>query len=75
MSQTGWGTHLQDLTAADVLSFREKKLCINNLEVKAVQLTLDAFLSRIIGDLFVEMSDKSTVSQEVKGFSFLRHAC
>ena len=59
-SVTSWDAHLQDLTMAGVWS-REKALHINIPEIKAVQLALNAFLTRVLGELVILMNDNATV--------------
>ena len=44
--QTGLGVHPQDLTTAGMWSSQERKLHINILEMKVVQLALNALLYR-----------------------------
>ena len=39
--RTGWGTHLQDLTAAGIWREEECNLHINIMPMKAVQLSLN----------------------------------
>ena len=58
---TGWGTHLQSLTAAGVWSWEEKALYVSVLEMKAFQLALNAFNPRIVGELVILLSDNATV--------------
>ena len=44
----GSASRLQDLTAAGTCTTKEKELHVNILEMKAVQLVLEAFKDRII---------------------------
>ena len=65
-SVTGWGTHLRDFIAARVWSREEKELYINVLDMKLVQLALNAFLPRILGESVVLVSDSATVMLYLK---------
>ena len=60
-SITGWDAHLLDHTVAGIWLLKEKDLQINVLEMKAVQLALNAFLTRIAGELVILMRDTATV--------------
>ena len=59
-SQTGCRAHLQDLTVAGIWSLVEKDFHINIMEIKAVQLAQNVFLSRMMGESVVLMSDNVT---------------
>ena len=61
MPQTGWGVHLRDLNAAGTWTPCEKKLHTSILEMKAVQLALNASEGRIKGEDLVLISDSATV--------------
>ena len=55
------GTHLQVLIVAGVWSQDVKELNMYGLWMRAVQVTLKAFLPRIIGESVVLISDNATV--------------
>ena len=66
---TGWGSHIEDPTAAGMWC-QEKEFHVNIVVLEMVQLTLNAFLHRILGELFVFMSDNATpvaISEKAKG--------
>ena len=65
VSMTGGGTHLQDLTLMES-GLGEKELLNNVIEMKAAQLTLNAFLPRILGKLVILMSNNTTVVAYLK---------
>ena len=65
-SQTFWGMHLQDLRAAGTWTAEEKKLYISILETRAVQLALDTFIDRVIGEHLVFMSNNTIVVAYLK---------
>ena len=65
-SMTGWDSHLQYLTAARVWSKEERELHINVLEMKAVQLAWNAFLSRILGELVALMNNNASLVTYLK---------
>ena len=52
---------MQDLTAAVMWMEEEQDLHINMLKIKAVQLALDAFQHRIMGESVVLMSNIAAV--------------
>ena len=54
------------IAGAGVCSREERELHINVLEMEAVQLALNAFLPRILGELVIVMSDSATVVAYVK---------
>ena len=60
-SWTGWGTHLCNLTATGKWPQEEMSLHINILEMKAVQLALNAILDQLVGESVVLMSGNATV--------------
>ena len=57
----GSGAYLHDLAAVRMWTYQEKELCMNDLEMKAVQLALNALLSRIMVETIALMSDTTTV--------------
>ena len=61
MSQTGLGVHLQDLTVVGTWSPKKREFHINILEMKAVQLALDAIKDRIVGQELVPMNNTPLV--------------
>ena len=61
VSWTGWRVHFQGLTAAGKWASIEKDLHTNILEMKAIELTLNALLPRIMGESVVPMSNSVTV--------------
>ena len=60
-SLEGWGAHLQELVASGVWSDDDRNLHINLLEMRAVQLALQAFQDRLMGHRVALMSDNTTV--------------
>ena len=60
-TQTGWEAHLQDLTAAGLCTEEERELHISVLEMKVVQLTVDALKDRIVREDLVLMRDNTMV--------------
>ena len=66
VSQTIWGMHLQHLTTAWTWALEEEELSISIMEMKAVQLILEAFKSRTIEEDLVLMSDSATVVAYLK---------
>ena len=58
--------HLQGLSTTGVWPQEEMELHITVLEMKPVQLTLNAFLLRILGGSVVLMSDSVTVEAHLK---------
>ena len=61
LSHFGRRVHLQVLTTKKMLTSQEKELHINILEMKPVQLTLDAFLHLIMREILALMSVSATV--------------
>ena len=68
-SMTGLAAHLQDLTATGIWSWKEEKLHFSILEMKAVQLTLNAFLPIILEES-VLLSDNTTVMANLRVLPF-----
>ena len=64
-SQIGLGAHLQDLTAVGTWT-PQKELSVNILEIKAVQLVLNAFEDRIMGEDLGLMSNNATLVVSLK---------
>ena len=62
----GWGTHLLNLTTAEIWCREEEQLHINVLEMKAVHLAPDAFLDLVVGESVVLMSDDTAVAAYLK---------
>ena len=60
-SKTIWGVHLQDLTTSGIWIREELSLHINIFGMKAVQLALNTFTGRIMGESMVLMSNGVTV--------------
>ena len=76
VSLTGWGVLLQDLIVAGTGPAEERELHINFLEMKVVQLAVDAFRDRVIGKDVVLMSDTTIVVaylRKLGGTVSLRH--
>ena len=64
--RTGWGAHLQDLTPAGVWTEEELNLHINLLEMKSVQLALNAFKDWIMVESVVLMSNNTTIPAYIR---------
>ena len=62
---TSWDTHLQDLTATGVWSREERELHLNSVEMKAAQLTINAFLPMILRELVILMSNNADLVCEI----------
>ena len=60
-SKDGWGAHLDDLRASGLWSETESLQHINCLELKAVWLGLQSFLSTVEDSTVLAMSDNTTV--------------
>ena len=61
VSLTSWDMNLYNSIVVEVGSLEEKELYINIIEMKMVQVTLNSFLPRILGESIVFMSDNTTV--------------
>lgn len=59
-SLDGWGAHLNDLRAAGRWSARQRSEHINSLELRAVWLGLQAFLSTVQDSSVMAMTDNTT---------------
>ena len=66
MSRTDWEMHLQDLNAVGTWMEEEEIRHIGVLEITSVQLALNAFHLRIMGESVVLMNDNATVVVYVK---------
>ena len=60
-SQSGWGGHLQYLTAAGTWRVEKRKRHISVLENEDIQLVLDTFEERMIGEDLVLMNNNLMV--------------
>ena len=57
----GWGTHLDQVSAKELWSDREKRLHINGLQVKEVSLALKKFKDQCQSQTVLVVTDSSTV--------------
>jgi hypothetical protein len=60
-SLDGWGGHMEDLNVQGQWSLQESSLHINLLELKAVFLSLKAFIHILKGKVVLVMTDNTTV--------------
>ena len=58
--RTDWGAHLLDLTTAETWMEKELDLYIIVPEMMAVQLALDAFQHRLMGESMITMNSNAT---------------
>ena len=64
-SSQGWGAHVADLTASGTWSPEERKLHINALEMEAVVLAIQAFVSFLAGKVVLLCTDNTTVASYI----------
>ena len=55
------GVHFQDVTVAGMQSPQDNEFHVDNLEMKAVQLAINTFLGRVMGEVLLLVRNSTTV--------------